>query len=130
MLRQFLFILVLISLGHHCLAQKVKFSGQVFDSDSADYLPFSAVVLTQNERQTCATAANVDGKFEFDSIPPGKYGLMIRAVGYNTLSDSLFISRKDSIKIKNFFLETQVEQVEELHLLPYFNKPVKKKKKT
>ena len=130
MLRQFIIILISFSLGLSGFAQKIKFSGQVFDSDSKDYIPFSAVALSQNERQSFATAANIDGKFEFDSVPPGKYRLMVRVVGYEPYSDSLFVCAKDTSLVRDFFLNTKVYQHEELFFLPYFIKPIKKKKKT
>ena len=130
MFRKYLILLFIASIGLTAFAQKVKLSGQVFDSDSTDYIPFSAVILTQNETRSFATAADIDGKFEFDSVPPGKYGLMVRHVGYEPLSDSLFICAKDSTRIKNIFLKTLIDQMEEIHLLPYFKKPVIKKKKT
>ena len=56
--------------------------GYVFDTDSV-VLPFSTVVLYQNDSIVFGTITDFDGYFLFDSLKEVKYDLVVNYMGFN-----------------------------------------------
>ncbi len=63
--------------------------GVVRDARSSLGLPEASVLLLA--RATRGTATNADGQFIFSSLAPGRYGVLISYVGYQTQSDTITV---------------------------------------
>ena len=112
------------------MAQKVNISGSVFCIDSTETIPFTAIVLSKEDIYTNTAVADIDGKYRMDSFSAGSYEIKVKVVGYKPLTDSLIINPADTLQTRNFYLQPKENNKGELHFLPYFKKPVIKKKKT
>jgi hypothetical protein len=75
--------------------------GVVTEKESGDPLPFVNVVLFQNGVQKSGGKTDFDGKFQINSIEPGKYDVEVRFVGYQTLRKEGVIVSSDKITFLN-----------------------------
>jgi hypothetical protein len=75
--------------------------GAVTEKESGDPLPFVNVVLFQNGVQKSGGKTDFDGKFQINSIDPGKYDIEVRFVGYQTLRKEGVIVSSDKITFLN-----------------------------
>lgn len=100
------------------------------DEFNNEPIPFAAIVLTQGSTHKHATACDIEGKYKFQNIKPGKYQILARVVGYQQATDSLTITKMDTVLVKNIKLTTKIDRHQLIWLLPYFEPlpPVKIKK--
>lgn len=80
----------LLSLAPALLAAQVAaLTGSVFSDSLHTAIAAAEVRLPQLDR---ATTTNAAGEFRFDSLPPGRYLLTVRALGFAPRSDSVDIA--------------------------------------
>ncbi|REL33474.1 TonB-dependent receptor [Rhodohalobacter sp. SW132] len=60
--------------------------GEVLEAATGEPIPGATIIIQETER---GTAADADGRFQFDSLPQGSYTLSIRAVGFTAISLSV-----------------------------------------
>ncbi len=106
-LRSFLLFL-LCGITFTALGQDAQLSGRVLDEN--DEAVIGASVFLQGTFY--GTATNLDGTFELQKAPAGKYTLIISAVGYKTVRRNIELPTADEIIImlqeKTFFGEAAV----------------------
>lgn len=100
-----LLVLLLSSFAFSARSQSLK--GFLYDSDN-NPIPYVNVHLRQTDQ---GTATDMDGKYYLD-LEPGYYKVMYSAVGYKSKTVEVVIDRKDVVK--NIWLETNTEQLDEL----------------
>lgn len=86
-LKYFLLILFLFSFAHLYADEKdCKITGKVYDGSSGGVLP-DAIIKIENLNK--GTAADLDGKFEMNSLSAGQHTVQVSYVGYVTKRISL-----------------------------------------
>lgn len=75
--------------------------GTVTEKESGDPLPFVNVILFKSGVQVNGGKTDFDGKFQINSVEPGKYDVEVRFVGYNTLRKEGVIVTSDRITFLN-----------------------------
>jgi outer membrane receptor protein involved in Fe transport len=91
-----LFFLLLL-LIENIFAQNAIINGIVIDSLTNSPLPGANALLTET---SIGAASNIDGKFYISSIPPGKYTLRIRYIGYQTKNIKITLKPNQNLHIK------------------------------
>lgn len=66
-------------------------SGHVIDYDNEDNIPFANILIIETGE---GTSSNEQGQFEFRNLRPGKYTLRVSAMGYQTQSKSVTVSKE------------------------------------
>lgn len=81
-------VILLVLLSHAALAQRPGVTGVVADSTDNVTLIGVTVLLQQASDSTWrrGTVTDVDGKFVFNNVPPGRYRLLLSYIGYTTQS--------------------------------------------
>ncbi|MBD3636048.1 MAG: carboxypeptidase regulatory-like domain-containing protein [Crocinitomicaceae bacterium] len=75
--------------------------GQITDKESGDPLPFVKVVVMQNGQQKGFAQTDFDGKFLISSLPPGKYDVEARFVGYQPIRQEGVVVNADKYTLLN-----------------------------
>jgi hypothetical protein len=65
-------------------AQSSYFEGFVYDEHATEELLFATVMLYQNNELVTGTTTDLEGRFNFKDIAPGKYNLEASYLGYET----------------------------------------------
>jgi hypothetical protein len=96
----------------------VTLSGYLKDAQNGETL-IGAVVLLQNASITRATAANAYGFYSI-TVPPGQYRLRYSLLGYEKLSESIFLNKdvQKSAALKMNFRELEIVMVSDDNLNP------------
>ena len=71
--------------------QKHSIKGQLKDQQSMQAVAYATVALRRISDSTLitGTASNLDGEFSLESVPDGKYCLIISAIGYNRVTKNI-----------------------------------------
>ena len=71
--------------------EKITISGQLFDSETQETLPFANVAVHDFNTDALLTGAitDIDGRFELQEIPLGKYKVYFSFIGYETVEQPL-----------------------------------------
>ncbi|HRG58542.1 MAG TPA: TonB-dependent receptor [Bacteroidia bacterium] len=102
------------------LAQTANIRGFVYESESAEPVIFTSVIL---KGTTYGAQTDVNGYFSITKLPAGNYQLYITLLGHDTLRESItvkdneiltkkFYLKKSSVKLKEF--EISAEKKEQL----------------
>jgi outer membrane receptor protein involved in Fe transport len=72
--------------------------GKVTDNSTKEGVPFAVVVMEQNGIQIASVQTDFDGNYSIKPIPPGKYDLKIKIIGYNdrTINGIIVTSNKQA----------------------------------
>ena len=84
-------------------AQDNSVKGFVYEEVTGEPMMFTNVYL---KGTTYGGSTNENGYFNINRIPDGKYTLLITSVGYDTISESLTLSKGQSISRKYFLKQT------------------------
>ena len=66
-------------------------SGHVIEKKSEENIPFANIFIVETKQ---GTTSNEAGHFEFKDMRPGKYTLRVSAMGYQTLSKEVTVSKE------------------------------------
>ncbi len=91
-----LIFLLFGSMSLHAAERDGKIRGKVYDSSNGSALP-DAIIKIEGENK--GAAADLDGKFEINSLKPGSYNVKISYVGYVTKRVSVDIKINDVINL-------------------------------
>lgn len=105
---------------NHSFAQTANIRGFVYESESAEPVIFTSVIL---KGTTFGAQTDVNGYFSITKLPAGNYQLSITLLGHDTLRESItvkdneiltkkFYLKKSSVKLKEF--EISAEKKEQL----------------
>jgi iron complex outermembrane recepter protein len=104
-----MFLMALMSIGSAFAQQGAKISGTVTDENAAK-LPSVNVILTGTR---FGAATNDQGQYLIDNVPPGRYSLQARAVGYRAKSVTITVSEGQTLT-QDFSLTTDVLRANEV----------------
>ncbi len=108
-----LFLLCVCSSGYAGYAQAYKVQGSVFNDKSRQPIDFSTVTIVNSEDSIISSViTDVKGIYNLD-LPNGEYRLMVKSMGFNTVSRDLIVSSED-VFVKNIYLEEDLEQLDEV----------------
>lgn len=77
-------------------AQSVSITGVVKDSATGEYLPYSELVISPDQK---FVISDEKGKFSFVGVKPGKKELRVRHVGCNPVTTSFYVSKDTQILV-------------------------------
>lgn len=98
----------------------VVVTGQIFDSESKETLPFANVALHDfvNNDLISGAIANENGRFEMKDVPLGKYRLHFSFIGYRSLEQTLLAGGLNSIfELGKISLEPSTENLTEVEVI-------------
>ncbi|MBM1105448.1 TonB-dependent receptor [Aurantibacter crassamenti] len=101
------FTLIFCFVTNSISAQNGEIQGSI--SDDLATIPFANVYL---EGTTIGTSSNEKGQFILQHIPSGKYTLIVKFLGYHTLSKKVSISENEKLTLQ-LNLNAASEQLEE-----------------
>ncbi|MBN2090861.1 TonB-dependent receptor [candidate division KSB1 bacterium] len=87
-------VLFLFAFGN-ANARTGSISGRVTDIETGNGLPGANVFL---KGTSIGTASNIDGYYIISNVPPGKYEVIVRYIGYETLTFTIQVSVEEKIK--------------------------------
>ena len=82
--------------------QKVILRGNIYDKESGEAIIYSSVSLKDTKFQT---STDLDGFFTISNIPPGKYTLQVKYIGYKPFEET--IELKQGIIYKKILLDPE-----------------------
>ena len=85
-------------------------SGHVIEKGTEENIPFANIFIIETKQ---GTTSNEAGHFEFKNMRPGKYTLRVSAMGYQTMSKEVTVS-KDYAAVVHFELIDESLKIEEL----------------
>ena len=94
-------LLVLSAIG--AIAQENSIKGFVYEESTGEPMMFTNVYL---KGTTYGGSTSENGFFNITRIPDGHYTLLITCVGYDTISESISLSKGQSINRKYYLKET------------------------
>ena len=99
--------------------EKVTVSGQLFDAETKESLPFANVALHTFKDNLLVTGAmtGIDGRFEIQQIPIGKYEIYFSFIGYTGKQQTLLAGGLNSIfDLGKIELTPSTEALEEVEV--------------
>lgn len=101
-------------------AQRGSITGDVFDKNSNENIPFANIALFDQDFQNAITGGVSDenGKFELKKIPYGNYSLLISFIGYSTdtLSAIVVNQNNSAQNIGKISLSPSVLKLDEIEI--------------
>lgn len=99
-------LLLLLFCSAAVLAQDNSVKGFVYEESTGEPVMFSNVYL---KGTTFGGSTNENGYFNITRIPDGKYTLLITCVGYDTIVESISLSKEQVINKKYYLKETSLK---------------------
>ncbi len=99
--------------------EKVTVNGQLYDSETKEPLSFANVSINSYANNTLVTGAitDVDGRFEIQEIPLGKYEIYFSFIGYASAQQTLVAGGLNSIfDLGKIELNPSTEELEEVQV--------------
>lgn len=99
---------------------KVIVTGQLFDSETQETLPFANVSINSVADNTLVTGAitDIDGRFEIQEIPLGKYQVYFSFIGYASAQQTLVAGGLNTIfDLGKIELKPSTEALEEVEVI-------------
>lgn len=92
-------------------------SGRILDAESKFPLQFVTVTLMRNAKVIMATSSDKAGKFSFDKITPGSYGLKADLLGYISYGKQIEINLDNkSVYIGDVLINPDLRQLAEVKI--------------
>ena len=86
-------------------AQSAVIRGNVFDADSGEPISFGTVQLLGPGSLNRGANTDVDGFFSFANLPVGDFQVIVRYVGYDSLSQTITVTQPNQIKYQRLTLQ-------------------------
>lgn len=99
---------------------RVIITGQLFDSETQETLPFANVSINSVADNTLVTGAitDIDGRFEIQEIPLGKYEVYFSFIGYASAQQTLVAGGLNTIfDLGKIELQPSAEALEEVQVM-------------
>ncbi len=122
MFRKLLLVVFAVVAASSAFSQSTTLKGEVRDKATGEPIPFAAVVVLSGPvdgTQLNASAADIDGNYTIKPLPPGKWTVMCRVVGYNPLQIDGVLLKADRIEFLNLEMSMKTEQIAEVEILAY-----------
>lgn len=105
-------LILVLALSPSASAQLTRgeLRGKITDAQTNETLPGGQVILRGT---TYGAAANLDGEYLVRAIPPGKYTVQVRFVGYRTVTEEVTITAGETLE-RNFKLTATAIQIDEV----------------
>ena len=120
-MKKVLFFLFLIFHTVLIFAQdKVTITGQLFDAETKETIPFANVAVHDYETNTLLTGTitNDDGRFQMVEIPLGKYHLYFSFIGYKTIEQTFVAGGLNTVfDLGKIELAQSAENLEEVEVV-------------
>ena len=106
-------MLVIAGTSQSALAQRASVRGFVSDSTSRETLAGVNVVLRLPDGELLGAAADADGYFVINRVPPGIIPLEISFIGYETIEDTLQLAAGEvrMLRVRMVLAETELGEV-------------------
>lgn len=91
-----------------CIAfsQNASFRGNIYDSDSGDPIMFANVIL---ESTSMGVVTDENGFFSFNKLKPGEYTMLVKYLGYDSLSYNFSIAGGRNIYEKFYLVSSGLD---------------------
>lgn len=123
MMRKFYAFLILLSIAYSgsLFAQSGagELRGKVQDVKTKEGIPFAAVIVESSGSQVAAQQTDFDGNFVIKPIPPGKYDVRVKIIGYNDRLISGVIITSNKQTYVNPDLSASVRNISEVTVTDY-----------
>ncbi len=123
MMRKFYAFLLLLSIAYSgsLFAQSGagELRGKVQDAKTKEGIPFAAVIVEQSGSQVAAQQTDFDGNFVIKPIPPGKYDVRVKIIGYNDRLINGLIITSNKQTYQNFDMSASVKNIAEVTVSDY-----------
>lgn len=123
MMRKFyaFLVLVFIASSGSLFAQSGagELRGKVQDVKTKEGIPFAAVIVEQAGSQVAAQQSDFDGNFVIKPIPPGKYDVRVKIIGYNDRLINGVIITANKQTYQNFDMSASVRNISEVTVSDY-----------
>lgn len=96
------------------LAMQVSFSQSkitgIITNEAKEGIPFANVLI---EGSTKGTSANEHGYFEISNVSAGNYGIQASAVGYKSVSKTIFLKNNETISVSfHLISDSELDEIE------------------
>ena len=97
-MRLFYALPLLVLLAAAATAQPAALRGRVVESGTADPVVGASVVLRIDGETAAGAAADADGRFVLSGIEPGRYRLVVTAIGFAPFEEALELAPGDRVE--------------------------------
>jgi hypothetical protein len=111
--------LLLIIIGASAQVGQGGIKGQIKDTETGDALPFVNVVVEQGGVQVAGGSTDFDGKYFIKPIPPGKYDIKVKFVGYKPVMITGIVVNSDRISFKDINMESTAIEITTFEVIEY-----------
>ncbi len=99
-----IYLSLLLASAAGVAAQSATIRGNVYDLTSGEPIAFGTVQLSGPAGLERGANTDVDGFFSFANLPTGAFELVVRYVGYDSLSRSITVERTNEIEYQRILL--------------------------
>ena len=123
MMRKFYAFLILLSIAYSgsLFAQSGagELRGKVQDAKTKEGIPFAVVLLESGGSQVGQTQSDFDGNYVIKPIPPGKYDVRVKIIGYNDNVTNGVIITSNKQTYLNPSLSSSIRNISEVTVSDY-----------
>ena len=121
MLRKLLGLLLLVSITTYTYAQVGQggLKGKVIDVATGEPLPFVNVIVEMDGNQKAGGATDFDGKYNIKPLPPGRYDIKVKFVGYKPNQINSVVVSSDKITFLDINMESTAIEMTEFVVTEY-----------
>jgi outer membrane receptor protein involved in Fe transport len=100
-------------------AQQGALKGKVLDKKTKEPIPFANIVLENKGTMVGGATSDIDGNYQIQPIPPGKYDLKATFVGYKTVIIQGINIAADQIRFYDIEMTATTETLQEVEIVDY-----------
>lgn len=95
--------LIAVNFSH---SQKGGIKGKITDAETGEFIPMVRVVLKKADTVFAVTHCDLEGRFVFEDLSPGIYGVEMRPIGYQkAMYEGITVSANIIAKVDHAFKE-------------------------
>lgn len=119
MLRNLLWITMLLATSLGVFAQSGSIKGKVFDKSNNEPIPFANVVVEQNGTLVGGGTTDFDGNYNIKPVPAGKFTVKVSCIGYASLQYNDVVVFNEKVRFLDLGIETSTKEIEEVTVVSY-----------